>query len=292
MDVLVSEDRVIAPDDTTAAVQSAGMQGAARLIIARIDGEDRLVDLYQATPLRILFPYPLPGDPLTAALVNTSGGLVGGDQLKLAVTVGAGAAALVCAQAAEKVYRSSGPDSRIDIDLAVGAGGWLEMLPQETILFDGARLRRRCRVDLVGDAQFLGGEILVFGRQARGERLRRGLIHDGWEIRRDGKLAWVDRLRLEGDLDVLIAQKSALDGAAAAASLIFAAPDAARHLPALRPQLEGFPGRASATCVNGILVLRWLAADPFILRQVFAKAWIFLRAEKKLPASLPRLWYI
>ncbi|HWT96844.1 MAG TPA: urease accessory protein UreD [Terriglobales bacterium] len=292
MDVLVSEDRVIASDDTTAAVQSAGMQGAARLVVARIDGTDRLADLYQATPLRILFPYPLPGDPLTAALVNTSGGLVGGDQLQLAVTVGAGAKALVCAQAAEKVYRSSGLDSRIDIDLAIGAGGWLEMLPQETILFDGARLRRRSRVDLAGDAQFLGGEILVFGRQARGERLRHGLVHDGWEIRRDGKLSWVDRLRLEGDLDALIAQRSALDGAAAAASLIFAAPDAASHLPALRAQLEGFPGQASATCVNGILVARWLADDPLILRQAFAKAWIFLRITKKMPASLPRLWHI
>jgi len=292
MNVLVSEDSVTAQDDVLATAQDVGMQGAARLVIMKAGGEDRLADLHQVTPLRILFPYPLPGDPLTAALVNTSGGLVGGDQLNIDISVGAGAGALVCAQAAEKVYRSLGPDSHIDLRLDVAAGGWLEMLPQETILFDGARLRRRSRVDLEGDAQFLGGEILVFGRQARGERLRQGLVQDGWEIRRSGDLAWVDRLRLDGDIAAQIAQKAALDGAMAVASLIFAAPDAGRYLDVLREQLAGFPGRASATCVNGILIARWLSADPLLLRQAFAKAWIFLRAEKKFPASLPRLWHI
>lgn len=269
-----------------------GMQGAARLVVRNIDGVDRLADLHQATPLRILFPYALPGDPLTAALVNTSGGLVGGDRLSVEVVVGAGSAALVCAQAAEKVYRSLGPDSRIDLALDVGAGGWLEMLPQETILFDGARLRRRCRIDLAGDAQFLGGEILVFGRQARGERMRRGLVQDGWEIRRDGELAWVDRLRLGGDVEVIAGHKATLDGAAAIASLVFVAPDAAACLAPLRDLLQDFPGRAGVTLVNGVLVVRWLSAEPLALRQAFARAWIFLRVTKKLPASLPRLWHI
>jgi urease accessory protein len=284
MNVLVSEGGVIA--------ESAGMQGSARLVIIRSADEDRLADLHQATPLRILFPYPLPGDPFTAALVNTSGGLVGGDRLQIDISVGAGATALVCAQAAEKVYRSLAPDSHIDIGLEVSAGGWLEMLPQETILFDGARLRRRSRVDLSGDARFLGGEILVLGRRARGERMRRGLLQDSWDIHRDGQLCWVDRLRFDGDIEALIAQKASLDGAIAIASLIFAAPDAGSYLDALREQLAGFPGRASATCVNGILVVRWLASDPLSLRQAFAKAWIFIRSEKKFPASLPRLWHI
>lgn len=292
MNVLVSEDCVTAQGDMLATGQSAGMQGAARLVIMKAGSEDRLADLHQETPLRILFPYPLQGDPLTAALVNTSGGLVGGDRLKIEISVGAGAAALICAQAAEKVYRSMGPESRIDLQLDVAAGGWLEMLPQETILFDGARLRRCSRVNLDGDAQFLGGEILVFGRQARGESLRRGLVQDGWEIRRDGELTWVDRLRLDGDIAARIAQKAALDGAMAVASLIFAAPDAGRHLDALRAQLAGFSGRASATCVKGTLIARWLSTDPLQVRQAFARAWVFLRTEKKFPASLPRLWHI
>ncbi|HVJ40214.1 MAG TPA: urease accessory protein UreD [Dongiaceae bacterium] len=284
--------RLALPDHRGASTPAAGMRGAARLAIQRTGGIDRLADLHQSTPLRILFPYPLAGDPLTAALVNTSGGLVGGDHLQIEIAVGAGAAALVCAQAAEKVYRSLGLDSRIEITLEAGAGAWLEMLPQETILFDGARLRRRCRVDLAAEAQFLGGEILVFGRQARGERMRSGLIQDAWEIHRDGTLAWVDRLRLEGEVEALLTRKAALDGAIAAACLIFVAPDAGAYLAPLRALFADFSGRASATIVNGVLVVRWLAADPLALRRSFADSWIFLRRQKKWPAELPRLWHI
>lgn len=288
MNLMASQGQII----SAVPQPGGGMTGSAGLVIRHLDGVDRLVDLHQATPLRILFPYALPGDPLTAALVNTSGGLVGGDRLAVKIEIGAAAAALVCAQAAEKVYRSLGPDSRIDLDLTVGPGAWLEMLPQETILFDGARLRRRTNVDVAADGAFLGGEILVLGRQARGEQMRQGLIQDDWEIRRDGKPVWVDRLRLDGDIAKVAAGAAILNGAQAMATLVAVAEDAGRHLAPLRDLLVDFPGRFAATLVNGVLVLRWLAADPLILRQSFAAAWIFLRTEKKWPASLPRLWHI
>ncbi len=270
----------------------AGMTGSACLTIRHIDGTDRLVDLHQATPLRILFPYALPGDPLTAALVNTSGGLVGGDRLTVAIDIGASAAALVCAQAAEKVYRSLGPDSRVDLDLMVGPQAWFEMLPQETILFDGARLRRRTKVNVAPDGSFLGGEILVLGRQARGEQMRHGLLQDGWEVRRNGRMVWIDRLHLDGDIQGLSAAAATLNGAVAIATLVFVAEDAGAYLEPLRHQLAGFDGRSGATLVNGLLVVRWLADDPLSLRQSFAQAWILLRSAKKWPATLPRLWHI
>jgi urease accessory protein len=268
------------------------MEGSARLVIRHDAGIDRLADLHQVTPLRILFPHALPGDPLTAALVNTSGGLVGGDRLRVAVDIGPSAAALVCAQAAEKVYRSLGPDSRIDIELKVGAHAWLEMLPQETILFDGGRLRRRTSVDVAQDGRFLGGEILVLGRQARGEHVRSGLLQDGWEIRREGRLTWVDRLRLDGDMLALSANHATLNGAVAVATLIYVAPDAGAHVTSLRDRLSASSERASVTLVNGLLVVRWLSADPLRLRQSFASAWSFLRSAKAWPAMLPRLWHI
>jgi urease accessory protein len=288
MNLIASQDLV----KSIVARPGAGMAGSAGLVIAHLEGADRLVDLHQATPLRILFPYALPGDPLTAALVNTSGGLVGGDQLAVKIEIGASAAALVCAQAAEKVYRSLGPDSRIDLELTVGPAAWLEMLPQETILFDGARLRRQTRVDVALGGGFLGGEILVFGRQARGEQMHQGLVQDGWEVRRDGKPVWVDRLRLEGDIAQVSAASATLDAAVAAATLVAVAEDVARYLVPLRQLLADFPGRFAATLVNGVLVLRWLGTDPLVMRQSFATAWIFLRVAKKWPASLPRLWHI
>jgi urease accessory protein len=268
------------------------MKGVSRLVIRHDDGVDRLADLHQITPLRVLFPYALPGDPLTVALVNTSGGLVGGDRLSIAVDVEASASALVCAQAAEKVYRSLGPESRIDIELKIGADAWLEMLPQETILFDGGRLRRQTRGDVAPGGSFLGGEILVLGRQARGEQVRSGLLQDGWEIHRDGQLAWVDRLRLDGDMLALSANRATLNGAVAVATLIFVASDAGAHVPSLRDRLSASSERASVTMVNGLLVVRWLSADPLRLRQSFADAWSFLRSARAWPAMLPRLWHI
>src|SRR4051794_35844616 len=134
-------------------------------------GATRLAHLYQRDPLRVLFPAPAPGDLPLAVLVTTSGGLVGGDTLDVAVELGAEAAAHVATQAAEKIYRSTGPETRIAMRFVAGAGASLEYLPHETILFDGARLRRAALVELAPDAAFLGGDILVFGRHARGERL-------------------------------------------------------------------------------------------------------------------------
>jgi urease accessory protein len=268
------------------------MSGCLKLRFQRAAGETCLADLYQTSPLRVLFPYPMPGDPVTAALVNTAGGLVGGDHHTIDIQVGAGAAVLACAQAAEKVYRSLGADSRIDLRLQVGAGGWLEMLPQETILFDRSRLRRQTIVNLAPEGQFLGGEIIVLGRHASGEQLEEGLLQDHWEIHRDGRLVWIDRFQLAEDIGQLSRRPALLGGHLAMASMIMVTAEPADHLTDIRAQLAGFCGRASVTIINGVFVARWLSSDPLALRQSFAKTWILLRSVKKMPASLPRLWHI
>ncbi len=170
----------------------------------------------------MLFPRPHdPGVPL-AVLVTTSGGLVGGDVLDVAVSAGPGAKALVTTQAAEKVYRSEGAPCEIGVRLDAGPESWLEWLPNETIVFDAARLRRRTSVSLAEDARLLAGEILVLGRRARGERFTAGLIHDAWEIRTRGRLVWTDAFRLEDDLVAAQASPAGLAGAAAVATIVCA----------------------------------------------------------------------
>src|SRR6185436_8598409 len=114
------------------------------------------------------------------------------DRLEADITLGEGAAATVTGQAAEKIYRSRGAASRVTSRLRIGAGGALAWLPQESILFDGARLERRLAVDLEGDARFVGCESLVLGRIARGERVTRGAVLDNWRIRLNGRLLWAD----------------------------------------------------------------------------------------------------
>src|SRR5262249_13955659 len=148
-------------------------------------------------PLRVLFPRPAAGDPALAVLVTTSGGLVAGDRLTIAIRLAPGATAHVTASAAEKIYRSTGPITAVGQALTVSSSAILEFLPPETILFDGARMRRETSIELGAGAGFLGGDIVIFGRRARGEGLTSGLLHEVWTVRREGDLVWGDAVHLE-----------------------------------------------------------------------------------------------
>jgi urease accessory protein len=272
-------------------------EGAAQIGFARRDGRTRLVHLYERDPLRVLFPAPEPGDPLQAVLVTTSGGLVGGDRLDIAVSLGGQTAAHVTAAAAEKIYRSLGPTTVIRQSLTAAAGGTLEFLPPETILFEGARLRRETVVELAPGARFLGGDIIVFGRRARGERFTRGFLREAWEIRRDGQLVWGDALHLGEDIAASVDDPACLAEAASLATLILVpagnrAPDL---LAAARAAQAAAKARMSAgvTVVNGLLVARWLAADALALRRAYADlAGHWRAAAMEFPPRLPRLWHV
>jgi urease accessory protein len=141
-------------------------EGIAEIGFKGSDGRTRLAHLYQGDPLRVLFPTPAVGDPTLAVIVTTSGGLVAGDRLQIAVNAGAGTVAHITASAAEKVYRSTGRTTLIRQAVSLAADATLEFLPPETILFDGARLSREMVVDLEPGGVFLGGDIVVFGRRA------------------------------------------------------------------------------------------------------------------------------
>lgn len=269
------------------------MHGVAEVGFRHDGGTDRLAHLFQRAPLRVLFPDCPSGEPPQAALVTTSGGLAGGDRLDLAMTVEDGSAGVMVASAAEKIYRSTGPDTLVEVTLTAGTDGWLEFLPQETILFEGARLRRATRLDLARDAQALVGEMLVFGRTAKGETLSTGLIRDAWDIRRQDRPLWADALHLDGDLAARLGAPAGFDGAKACATLVLAAPQAAGLLGLVRDRLEGYEGRAGATLVNTLLVVRWLDSDAARLRKSFGTVWAALRhAAAGLPERLPRLWEI
>lgn len=259
----------------------------------------RLAGMFHHDPLRWLFPVPRAGDPLTAVLATTSGGLVGGDRLDVDLAVAEGAGALVTTQAAEKVYRSTGADCRIATRASVAAGGWLEWMPQETIVFEGARLRRDTRLDLAADARILAGEMLVFGRAARGERLTRGLVRDAWEVAVDGRLVWAESLHLDGDIGAILDHPACFAGAGAYAMLVHAGAGAADLLPAARSLCEQVAGkweggvRAAATCIDGILVLRVLGTPAHAVRGAYSALWSGLRsAAAGLPTRLPRLWEV
>ncbi len=247
-----------------------------------------LGSLHQSAPLRALFPRPEPGEPPMAAIVNVAGGIAGGDTLEIAVRAGPGACATISSAAAEKVYRALDESARITLRLAAGHGAILEWLPQETILFDRARLVRRLAAEVAPEARLLLADMLVLGRAAHGEVLAAGALLDAWRIRRDGRLLWADGLRLEGDMAAL-RHRFGFAGAGAVATLALVAPEAERHLPALRETLAGAPGGATVPR-PGLLLARFLGpAAP--VRRALGAAIILLRAAALgLPSRLPRLW--
>jgi urease accessory protein len=226
--------------------------------------------------------------------VTTSGGLVGGDRLAIEIAAHERAIASISPTAAEKVYRSTGADTEMDVTLRAESESWLEWLPQETILFDESRLRRVTRIEANGDARVFAGEMLVFGRIGRGERLTRGLVRECWEVRRDGQLTWADTLHLNGDIAGTIAHPAGFGGATAAATAIYAGPDSDARLADARASLDEIAGvRSAATAVNGVVVVRFLSSDARILRTAFGKFWAaFRHRAANLPAALPRLWHI
>jgi urease accessory protein len=259
--------------------------GESRVVFAVRDGKTRLADLYQRDPCRVLFPEPGPGDPPEAVLVTTSGGVTDGDRLKMAIEVGPGGHAVATTQAAEKIYRAgaSGEHCGVDISVKVGAGATLDWLPQETIVFEGARLKRRTVAEIAAGGSLLACEMVVLGRGASGERFTRGLLLDAWSVRHAGRLAWTDTLRVQGET---------LDGAGfgtanALATVIGVWDDPQPPFEKARALLEREDAvRAGVTLVNGVVVAR-LLGEATAVRTATTRFLGDFRSRR-----MPRVWHI
>jgi urease accessory protein len=258
------------------------------------DGRTALGDLYQRAPCRVLFPAVELAEPTQAVLLTTSGGLTGGDRIAAAIEIGPEARATVTTQAAEKLYRALPDESEtsIQVEMRVAAGGWAEWLAQETIVFDGARLRREFHADVDLTARLLATETLVLGRTAMGERFEAGAIHDTWRIRRGGRLVWADSLHLQGDIAKVLAAPFGFGTAVACSNVLYVGEDAAAHLAGVRGLLNTCRVPAAATAFDGLLLTRLLSEDAAALRvAVIALVAGIRQLAAALPPRLPRVWY-
>ena len=265
--------------------------GVAEIGFVRRGEATRLAHLFQRAPCRVLMPNSEAGDPPQAVLLTTSGGLADGDRITLSLSVGPQAMATITTQAAEKIYRARDvAPARLRARVAVASGAYLEWLPQETILFDGARFDRRTTAEVAPGGRLLACEMVAFGRAASGEHFTRGLLHDAWDIRRDGKLIWRDVLRLDGDIAQTMAGSAGFGGANAMASAIYVGDDAASHVAAARALLGDDDMRSGVTLVNGVMLARWLG-EARVVRAALTHYLANLRAVVAgLPARLPRVW--
>ncbi len=251
-------------------------------------GPARLHDLAEAGPLRLRFPGRHGADETEAVLVNTAGGVACGDRFSVAIDLAAGARLCLTSTAAEKLYRSDGPVSRIENRVRLAPGARLAWLPQETILFDRARVRRSFEADLAPDAALLIFEAVVFGRTARGEIVREALFEDAWRVRRAGRLVYADTVRLDGAVGAMLARGAIGGGAVACATLLDLAPGAEARIEEARGLLDGADSlgvEAGASAWNGHLAVRMLAPAIGPLRVLAVR---FLEAYRGV--SLPRVW--
>jgi urease accessory protein len=258
-------------------------RGAVCLEVQLRDGVTRRVALHESGSLRVRFPSP-EGDGLSAVLVNTAGGIAGGDRFGVEVTLGEGARLTLTTAAAEKVYRAQDEGAELNISLKVADGARLAWLPQETILFDQARMLRRIDIDLCEGASLVLGEIVVFGRAAMGETMRRGAFVDRWRFRRGGRLVFGETIRLEGDVGAKLARPAIAGGGVAVGTLLVVPGDEAL-LARIREISACFGGEVGLSAWNGFAMVRFCAQDAARLR---ADMVAVLGRASAVP--LPRLW--
>jgi urease accessory protein len=261
-------------------------KGHIALSVEAASGKTRRRAVDESGSLRVRFPNAAPG-ALEAVIVNTGGGMTGGDRFAIEVAVEPGASLIAGTAAAEKIYRSNGPDAEMTVRLTVAAGANLAWLPQETILFDRARLSRRIYIDLAETASLVLAEAVVFGRAASGEAMVHGHYSDRWRVRREGKLVYADTARLDGEISAKLADAAIAKGGIAIATVLIAPAGGAmlaEKLELVRALGDTFTGEAGISAWNGIAVARLCAKDGAALRHDL------IAVLAALGAPVPRLW--
>ncbi|WP_348984651.1 urease accessory protein UreD [Paracoccus sp. PARArs4] len=272
-------------ESTTGAPCAPRMQrsaGRAHVVM----GPRGLIDLSQRGSAKAMLPRMTAGLP-EIVFLNTSGGLASGDRLAFAVDLRPGTRALATTQTAERAYRATDDPAQAQVSLTVGAGGWLDWLPQETILFHGSKLDRHTRIDLAGDAGCMLLETVVLGRIAMDEVPARLHLRDRREVYRDGRILHHDALALNDATLPRLAGPALTGTARALATLAVIAPHAPDLLTRARDVLDepGVTGAASAP--PGRLVIRLLAQRDWPLRRQVNRLLGALR-----PDPLPRIWQV
>lgn len=262
--------------------------GAGAITTKQRDGSTHLARLYQDGCAKIRLPHTH-SRALEAVLINTAGGLTGGDIMHWSADVAPHGQVVLTTQACERIYRSIGGSARVQTQLSVGENAHLDWLPQETILFASSQLDRRIEINLASGATLTAVEAILLGRAAMGESALDARLRDNWRIRRNGRLIHAEATRLDGTLTER-SGLSLLAGKRAFATVLHVAPDAdhcAAQLARVRAILPP-DGRIAASANGERLVIRALAQTGLALRRLIVP----VLAELSGAGSLPRLWHL
>jgi urease accessory protein len=263
-------------------------RGAGRIGTQQRDGSTRLSTLYQDGCAKIRLPNTH-SRALEAVLINTAGGLTGGDRMQWSAELAAGGRMVLTTQACERIYRSIGGPAFVETRLTVGAGAHLDWLPQETILFAASQLERRIDIDLAEGASLTAIEAILLGRDAMGEAALDASLRDNWRVRRNGRLIHAEATRLDGTAPERNGL-SLLSGCRAFASVLHVAPSADQCAATLERLRTLMPpdGRIAASANGARLIVRALAQTGLALRRLIVP----ILSELSGAGSLPRLWHL
>jgi urease accessory protein len=272
----------------TAVAERVGLrsEGVLRLQLKRRAGATVLGRLYQSGCLKARLIKPEPHHCTEAVLLNTSGGIVGGDRLSLRIQWGAATHAAVTTQACEKLYRAADCAATVRTELDVEEGARAEWLPQETIVFDRAMVERDLQVRLAIGATFTGLESIILGRAEMGETVQRAYLRDGWRVWRSNRLIYADALNVCGDVGEMLARAPTLQGQTAFANLLHIGPRAESELQNVRASLTDTECVSGASAWNGLLSVRLVARDSATLRRSLERVLKVIRGD----LALPRVW--
>eukprot|EP01037_Dinobryon_pediforme_P007055 gene7055-7118_t len=275
---------VFAVTETAAGLVPAYLraQGKIRAEFSAESGRTFLARHYEAGGFRLRVPkrdHARGAAGVEAVLINTGGGLVGGDAGHIDIAVAAGAQVTMTTQSAEKIYGSQGPQTRLDVDIRLGDEVVFEWIPQETILFRDAHFVRNLRVHLAGSTRLTMLESVVLGRKASNEAATRGILRDVWRICRDEKLVFAENMALGPDLTKQLAHAATTLGGMSMATLLHISPDAESKIVSVRHSLEGAPCQCAASAWNGMVVVRFLSDQPELLRKAAAHTLRMLRGR-------------
>jgi urease accessory protein len=265
-------------------------EGICRIVAEGSERGTRIMDVYQKAPTRVLFPRIEQSRAVEAVLVNTSGGIAGGDRLQSSITALSGASLTVTTQTAERIYRAIDTPATIVTNLNVGDAARLAWLPQETIVFNRARVIRRTEIEISSGAEFLALESLVLGRTAHGEKLIEGSIIENWLVRKDGRLVWGDTLRLTDEVFLHLPRKALFSDSIAIATLLYSGANLDRLVQAIRDLPASCDCLCGATIVAGIAVGRFAASSSAELKTTLRCLLQELGKETPGPFGVPKMW--
>ena len=268
---------------TSAIFAANRARGSVIFDVHQVEGLTRRRHLHESGSLRVRFPSPEAGG-LSAVFVNTAGGVAGGDAFGIEIAAGEGTRLAVTTAAAEKIYRAEGPAAQLHISLKAAAAAHIAWLPQETILFDRARVSRRIDIDLADSASLLLCEIVVFGRTAMGERMQTGEFTDRWRVSRGGRLVFAENIRLDGAIGEKLGSAAVAKGGVAIGTALIVPGDEAL-VERIRELTASFGGEVGISAWNGFAMARFCAQDAGKLR-----ADMMAVLGRASPEALPRLW--